>query len=314
MVVRVPGLSSKRSLCILIIGLIPSLFLFPEYPVIGSLTPGDVLFVQLQRDIESYHRAAAKNKTDQMPPLAFFVYRTKHTEDLLFLAARLNLPYETLSTLNCSDSKEGFDSLDSILIPNIPGIFVPTDPRNDLEQIMFSWRSAENAGAVSVTVSTDKLKRRFIFFPGDRFHPVERAYFLQILFRSPLPGGRITSRFGIRRNPFGGHTRFHNGIDLAAPTGTEVLAAREGTVKETGFDEVFGRYVLVEHTNGYETLYGHLNSIEVSLNHWVNSGKIIGTVGSTGISTGPHLHFEIRRKGVARDPVPLLPHDLKKRK
>jgi murein DD-endopeptidase MepM/ murein hydrolase activator NlpD len=179
-----------------------------------------------------------------------------------------------------------------------------------------------------VALQTPTELKQFIFHPGDRFHPMERAYFLKILFRFPLPRGRITSRFGLRRDPFGGDSsarsggtarrdsrtgrpvgvhRFHNGIDLAAEIGTDVLAARDGTVLEVGQDQVYGKFILVSHSNGYQTLYGHLSSVEVRLNQWVNSGNIIGKVGNTGWSTGPHLHFEIRKKGKARDPVPLLP-------
>jgi murein DD-endopeptidase MepM/ murein hydrolase activator NlpD len=279
-----------------------------DYPEIQNLNRDDVLFVQLQRDIASYHRAAALKSKDSAPALTLFQYRLKRGDDLLAVAARLNLPYETITTLNGIESAEEFQSRDLIFIPNIPGIFVPLVPKNDLERIMFSWRETRKGETLSVSVQTHMDDQKlFFFFPGDRFHPVERAYFLRILFHFPLPGGRITSRFGMREHPFGGHPQFHNGIDLAAEIGTDVLAAREGTVAEVGYDRIYGKYILVDHKNGYQSLYGHLSSIDVSLNQWVNSGKIIGKVGNTGWSTGPHLHFEIRKKGKACDPVPLLP-------
>jgi murein DD-endopeptidase MepM/ murein hydrolase activator NlpD len=101
--------------------------------------------------------------------------------------------------------------------------------------------------------------------------------------------------------------KMHTGIDLAAPTGTPVYPAREGQVKETGYSEVYGNFILLQHSGDWQTLYGHLNSINVQLNQTVSYGMILGAVGSTGQSTGPHLHFEIRNRGIPRNPDSLLP-------
>ncbi len=150
-------------------------------------------------------------------------------------------------------------------------------------------------------------ERRLTFFPGERFNPVERAFFLRILFRFPLGArGRLTSLYGTRASPFTGHPQFHDGIDIAAPEGTTVVAARDGTVAEVGQDPVLGTFIRLSHQGGYETVYGHLSEALVSLNQEVHSGMMIGKVGTTGRSTGPHLHFEIRRKGSLRDPLPLI--------
>jgi murein DD-endopeptidase MepM/ murein hydrolase activator NlpD len=112
----------------------------------------------------------------------------------------------------------------------------------------------------------------------------------------------------MRLSPFTGHSQFHNGIDLAAPTGTDVYAARDGNVVEVKKgDPLLGNFVRLDHGDGYQTVYGHLSRIDSSLNSHVLSGTIIGKVGSTGMSTGPHLHFEIRRKGHPEDPVSFLP-------
>ena len=280
---------------------------FAEYPTIEALNRDDVLYVQLQNDIAAYYRGEATKSSKGVPALAFFRYRRREAEDLLSVAARINLPYETLSTLNGVKSMDAFKRLEWIVLPNQPGLFVPLDPRNDLEAIMLSWRNRREDTVAPVVVALPGGTRSLLFFPGDRFHPVERAYFLRILFRSPLPGGHLTSGYGIRANPFGGHPQFHNGIDLAAPEGTEVLAAREGRVTDLGYHEIYGKYILISHENGYETLYGHLSVIGVALNNQVRSGTIIGEVGSTGWSTGSHLHFEVRKKGVPRDPLPLIP-------
>ena len=195
---------------------------------------------------------------------------------------------------------------DILLIPNLPGVFVSMEPRGDLESLAASWR-LERGGADTVVVHFPEGERKFRFYPGDHYHPVERAYFLQVLFRFPLEAGVLTSGYGMRKDPFGGHLSFHNGIDIGAPEGTNVVAARGGRVHRLGYDEIYGRHVVITHEGGNQTMYGHLSQISVDLYQSVDSGTIIGKVGSTGRATGPHLHFEIRNEGGSRDPIPLLP-------
>jgi murein DD-endopeptidase MepM/ murein hydrolase activator NlpD len=122
----------------------------------------------------------------------------------------------------------------------------------------------------------------------------------------------ITSEFGWRIHPIHGDRRFHAGLDLAAPTGTPVLAASAARVKSAGTLGGYGLAVVLEHWDGTtNTLYGHLSKILVNAGQMVQPGQVIGQVGSTGRSTGPHLHFEVRRweagDWVAVDPSPMLP-------
>jgi murein DD-endopeptidase MepM/ murein hydrolase activator NlpD len=113
----------------------------------------------------------------------------------------------------------------------------------------------------------------------------------------------VTSPFGYRINPFGGGgLEFHNGLDLAASEGTPVYATAQGTVEEAGWNPVFGLMVLLNHHNGYRTLYGHLSALSVSQGQPVRMGQLLGQVGSTGRSTGPHLHYSVFRYGIAVDP------------
>lgn len=122
-----------------------------------------------------------------------------------------------------------------------------------------------------------------------------------------LAEARLTSTFGYRSNPFGGIAyEFHNGVDLAAPEGTPVYATAAGTVSEMGWNPIFGLMVLIDHGNGLHTLYGHLSSTYVEKGQQVEQSGLIGTVGSTGRSTGPHLHYSVYRYGVAVDPLPYI--------
>jgi murein DD-endopeptidase MepM/ murein hydrolase activator NlpD len=125
------------------------------------------------------------------------------------------------------------------------------------------------------------------------------------MFSWPVTG-TITSPFGWRSNPFGGAPEFHQGLDIAAPSGTTVTAAAGGTVIMAQWYGGYGNYILIDHGGGYSTGYGHLSAIYVSSGQSVQRGQAIGAVGSTGQSTGPHLHFEVRIAGKPVDPAPRL--------
>ena len=115
-------------------------------------------------------------------------------------------------------------------------------------------------------------------------------------------GGAITSEFGIRRHPVFGDMRQHNGIDIAASHGTIVVAADGGTVITSGYNSSYGNYVVISHGNGMTTLYAHLSSRSVNVGASVAKGQQVGLIGSTGISTGPHLHFEVSINGSRVNP------------
>jgi murein DD-endopeptidase MepM/ murein hydrolase activator NlpD len=119
--------------------------------------------------------------------------------------------------------------------------------------------------------------------------------------------GRPSSGYGLRVDPIHGGTVNHPGFDLAAAAGTEVAAAARGTVVHAGPAGTYGNLVRVRHSDGFETRYAHLSEVDVKVGDVVEAGTELGKVGSTGYSTGPHLHFEVRRDGVAIDPAPLLP-------
>jgi murein DD-endopeptidase MepM/ murein hydrolase activator NlpD len=116
----------------------------------------------------------------------------------------------------------------------------------------------------------------------------------------------ISSTYGIREDPFTHAKRHHRGIDLAAPSGMEVRAACAGQVVFSGFQKGYGNTIVVQHPGGFETRYAHLGTLQVKTGDTLQLKQVLGTVGSTGRSTGPHLHFEISRHGVKLDPTALL--------
>jgi murein DD-endopeptidase MepM/ murein hydrolase activator NlpD len=119
--------------------------------------------------------------------------------------------------------------------------------------------------------------------------------------------GRPSSGYGLRADPIHGGTVNHPGFDLAAASGAEVTAAAGGTVVHAGPAGTYGNLVTLRHDNGFETRYAHLSAIDVQVGDVVPAGADLGKVGTTGYSTGPHLHFEVRHDGQAIDPAPLLP-------
>ncbi|MDY5565055.1 MAG: peptidoglycan DD-metalloendopeptidase family protein [Candidatus Limivicinus sp.] len=112
----------------------------------------------------------------------------------------------------------------------------------------------------------------------------------------------VSSRFGLRVHPITGKTKSHTGIDIASNQGTAVYASDGGSVTLDGWNGGYGNCIMIDHGNGYVTLYGHLSSISVSVGQTVSQGATIGAVGSTGNSTGPHLHFEVLKNGTRIDP------------
>lgn len=118
--------------------------------------------------------------------------------------------------------------------------------------------------------------------------------------------GETTSEFGVRIHPIDGDLRFHAGTDIAAPTGTPIYAAFDGTVIESEYDKWNGYHIKLQHDNDIMTVYCHCEKLNVKKGEVVRAGEIIGTVGSTGSSTGAHLHFELRINNVSYDPRSVL--------
>lgn len=123
----------------------------------------------------------------------------------------------------------------------------------------------------------------------------------------PTSGGEITSYWGGRTNPFDGYSSdWHPGIDIGNDYGAPVYAAAAGYVAQSGWYGGYGRYIRLTHDLGYVTAYGHMSSLAVSAGQYVKKGDVIGYVGSSGYSTGPHLHFEVHQNGVELNPLKLV--------
>ncbi len=191
-------------------------------------------------------------------------------------------------------------------IPNQDGILYTVKSGDTLSAIAEKYET--NTAAIqtanelfSDTVHPDSK----LFLPGARLNTVEVQEINGDLFIWPVTS-YITSSYGYRPNPFTGVHQFHTGLDIGAPMGTPIKAAMSGMVIATGYDNISGNHVVITHHSGYRTLYAHLSVIRVKAGSYVRTGDRIGDVGSTGLSTGPHLHFTVYKNGVTVNPRQLM--------
>ena len=177
-------------------------------------------------------------------------------------------------------------------------------PKDDLSVLS----EAVQDGIVSLEFDLDRLVRQAELERAN-FEKIELklAENQELLNRTPsvLPVARgyVSSRFGRRIHPFTGRPHFHNGIDIAGQRGDPIFATADGTVAEIHYrDRYLGRYIVIKHGFGIETLYGHLSKIGVKKGHKVKRGDQIGKMGTSGRTTGPNVHYTIRRNGKAVNP------------
>jgi murein DD-endopeptidase MepM/ murein hydrolase activator NlpD len=170
----------------------------------------------------------------------------------------------------------------------------------DSFEVFFDGGNDEEVGELLYTSMTiNGQTRKFYRFrtPDDvvDYYDEQGNSAKKFLMRNPVKGGRYTSGYGDRRHPLLKYLRMHTGVDWAAPAGTPILAAGDGTVEKVGREGGYGNYVRIRHVNGFATAYGHMLRFAPGMEKGVTvkQGQVIGFVGSTGLSTGPHCHFEV---------------------
>jgi murein DD-endopeptidase MepM/ murein hydrolase activator NlpD len=185
------------------------------------------------------------------------------------------------------------------------------------KQLFSNWQSLDKTGVPSLAAVADAAdiaassgsaagRNQLVSLP------VRRAFStpsVSIPSRMPVEGVRLTSDYGLRFHPVLGGRRQHKGVDLAGPVGTPVHATADGTVSKAEWFSSYGLYISLEHGGDLQTRYGHMSRLNVAAGQHVRKGDIIGFIGSTGRSTGPHLHYEVRVAGQAVNPVPYMQAD-----
>jgi murein DD-endopeptidase MepM/ murein hydrolase activator NlpD len=222
------------------------------------------------------------------------------------LAEDFGLNEDTLISLNSIRNTRLIQIGQVLRIPNQDGIMYTVKTGDTLDGIAQKYNSDVSAIRLANELFGNAvLAGTTLFIPGARLDWVERQEINGDLFIWPV-SGRITSPYGYRNWPFGGGRQFHSGIDIGAGMGTPIRAAMSGRVSGVGWDNVLGNYVVISHHSGYRTMYGHMSVIRVKSGSYVGTGERIGDVGSTGMSTGPHVHFTVYKNGVTVNPRSLL--------
>ena len=244
------------------------------------------------------------------PALSYTAYRIKKGDMIGVIAEEFNLTQDTLISVNNIKKTRLIQDGQYLKIPSMSGIlYTVREDGETLGQIAEKYEISHekcaqvNGLALEVGLSAGTT----LFLPDAELDWMTRQEINGDLFQRPLKGRYyFSSYYGWRKNPFTGARTFHGGLDMAASSGTPVYAALDGTVIEAGYNNTYGNYVVIRHHSGYQTLYGHLKSINTRRGRYVWQNTKIGEVGSTGMSTGPHLHFAVYKNGKGVNPLNLL--------
>jgi len=196
-----------------------------------------------------------------------------------------------------------------------PAAFGTNDEQ--FRQLFANWQSLEKTGVPQLAAVADAAALATAGRPGGITGSAAPRMVSAIAFpsrvsipsRMPVNGVRLTSDYGMRWHPVVGGRRAHKGVDLAGPVGTPIHATADGVVSKAEWFSSYGLYVSLEHGGDLQTRYGHMSRLNVAAGQQVRKGDVIGFIGSTGRSTGPHLHYEVRIAGGAVNPIPYMQAD-----
>ncbi|MDR2110588.1 MAG: M23 family metallopeptidase [Spirochaetaceae bacterium] len=238
--------------------------------------------------------------------LLYTAYTVQSGDNISQIAKDFGLNMDTLLSVNNIQHPRLIQIGQTLRVPNQDGIVYQVKPGNTLEGVAEKYRVDARSILTANELFSETLKGNTgLFLPGARLPSAELLEITGDLFLWPVRG-YITSPYGYRISPFTGARQFHSGIDIGAPHGTPVKAAMSGRVSAAGYDNTFGNYVVITHHSGYRTLYGHMSVIRVKAGAYAGAGERIGDVGSTGLSTGSHLHFTVYKNGMTINPRGLV--------
>ncbi|HNX23874.1 MAG TPA: LysM peptidoglycan-binding domain-containing M23 family metallopeptidase [Spirochaetota bacterium] len=248
------------------------------------------------------------------PGVELTIYKISAGETLWSLRKKFNVTIDTLIAAN--PHLKGLDLTENstIIIPSKNGALFTFDDYRDVGR-MYSMMGSKNKilgdykPKIFRIISPDDI--RLVFFEKGKpmvvNNDIQKIYAYKMTFIDPLDSGFYTSMYGDRVNPvFGENVEFHNGVDIATKNGTPIKSVRDGLVFFSGWREGFGNTIIIQHDDGYATFYAHCSKLLVKQGQWVNQGDQIAAVGSTGRSTGSHLHFTVIRHGKLLNPFKYL--------
>ena len=249
----------------------------------------------------------ASTEKEQIPELYYTLYTVQKGDMIGKIAERYSVSQDALISLNKLKNTRTIQINQILKIPSIDGILYKTKDGDTPESIADRYRiSLEKIAIVNNITDNVVTPGSVLFLPDAKLDWVTIQEINGDLFRKPLHARYyISSPYGWRNNPFSGKRTFHNGIDMATPVGTPIYAALDGTVAATGYDVIYGNYVIISHHSGYQTLYAHMSVILTSRGKRVTTATKIGLVGNTGQTTGPHVHFTVYKNHSTINPASL---------
>lgn len=253
---------------------------------------------QTKLQLASYHGLLTENR-QQQEHILFLAKQTHQLQEQLNGIQELDNSIRTMMKLETSKA-------------NVPVTLAVAQTRSIADtRVSLANRSMSLAATILRTQQNIEQIKESIPETEDSLKDLERKVQLQRAKDAATPSlwptsGGITSYFGYRRSPFGNSREFHSGIDIGAGHGTPVYATAGGVVRMAGYNGGYGNVIFIDHGFGMSTVYAHLNRMNVKVGQQVAKGQLIGQVGSTGRTTGPHLHYEVRVGGVAVDPTKYL--------
>ena len=242
-------------------------------------------------------------------PVVFQNYTVKPGDTISGISSRFGLSnISTLIAINNIGNVRSIYAGQKLSVPSVDGLVHLVLKNETLDSISKKYSVSVSDLLDINDLSSENLQEgQKIFIPGARLDSNSLRKAMGELFANPLKiRYRLTSRFGSRADPFNGVASHHTGIDMACPTGTPIYASMSGKIAYTGFSSVFGNYVIINHYDGYQTLYAHMSKIIAKKGDVVSQGTRIGLVGNTGYSTGPHLHFTVYKNSKLVDPLTVL--------
>lgn len=250
----------------------------------------------------------AKNDKADIPDLYYTAYTVQKGDIITKIANDHGVSQDAIISLNKLKNTRSIQIGMILKIPSINGILYTAKKGDTPESIADKYSVSLEKVALVNNITDNVIKAGSVLFLPDA--KLDRVTIQEIngdLFLRPLHDGYyISSRYGWRDNPFYGSRTFHNGMDMATYRGAPIYAALDGVVVETGYDVTYGNYVIISHHSGYQTLYGHMNTILAHEGQHVTTSTRIGLVGNTGQSTGPHLHFTVYKNHATLNPATLL--------
>ncbi len=244
-----------------------------------------------------------------LQPVEFQKYTVKSGDNITRISKKFGLSnISTLIAVNNISNARKLQVGEVLKIPSVDGIVHTVAKNENLNGIASKYGVTIETLLDVNDLSTSVLQAgQNIFIPGARLDSYSLKMALGELFKCPITAKwRLSSPYGNRADPFTGVKKFHTGMDMAAPTGTPVKASLDGKVVAVSYNQVYGNYVIISHINGYQSLYAHLHTATVKVGQRLNQGDKLGLVGSTGYSTGPHLHFTVYKNGKLVNPQELI--------